>query len=237
VVLQGGYKAYRNALLKLFEEPLPLIVVAGCTGSKKTSLLHHLRDRGAQVVDLEGLARHQGSSYGNQKAGNGQPTSEHFQNLLFECFRSLDLTRPIFLEDESIRIGQVNLPDALFRRMNESAHVVIEAERAQRIEYLVEDYGQLAPEKLIAATEAIRKKLGHEKAVQAIGMIKEGRLSEAVDIILTYYDGRYEAALSRRTHLVKKRVKVDLNNLEGVAAALVNDAETIVNRHQRTGIA
>ena len=116
VLLEKGYKGYRNHLINFFEEELPLKVVTGYTGSKKTAFLHLLTKNGAQIIDLEGLANHQGSSFGNQKT-EGQPTTEQFQNMLLEAFQKLDLEKPIYIEDESMRIGWVNLPEALYHQL------------------------------------------------------------------------------------------------------------------------
>src|SRR5690606_20923019 len=132
-VLAGGYKAYRSHALNFFEQPLPLKVVSGYTGSKKTHFLQMLKEAGEQVIDLEGLAQHQGSSFGNKKS-TGQPTTEQFQNLLYQAFSVLDLSKVIWIEDESMRIGQVNLPQRLYQRMEESPRVVLDISLAERVE-------------------------------------------------------------------------------------------------------
>lgn len=218
-VLEGGYKAYRKILGDFFDQKLPLHVLTGYTGSKKTQLLHLLREKGEQVVDLEGLARHQGSSFGNQKS-KSQPTTEHFQNLLFEEFRKLDLLRPIWIEDESMRIGRVMLVEALYQQKNRSPHFVVEVQKEQRVDFLVTDYGKLQPEQLITATEAIRKKLGGDKSAEAIEHIRSGQLEQAAAITLNYYDARYRQSLERKQQFIKARLTVDLNNLEAAVQQL-----------------
>lgn len=196
-VLEGGYKTYRRGLLSFFEQDLPLLILTGYTGSGKTVLLQALRQHGAQVVDLEALANHQGSSFGNQKS-DGQPTTEQFQNLVFEAFRRLDLGRPIWIEDESLSIGKVNLPDPLFQQMKDKPRVLLEVPREQRIRYLVQDYGSVPTEKLAAATEAIQKRLGDEKTKQALEALQRHDLSTAADAILHYYDRQYRKAIRHR---------------------------------------
>ena len=227
IVLHKGYKAYRGQMLAFFEQNLPLHVITGYTGSKKTELLHLLQEKGEQVVDLEGLAGHQGSSFGNQKSKQ-QPTTEHFQNLVFEEFRKFDLNRPIWIEDESMHIGQVSLIEPLYHQKNASPHFVIEIEKEQRVDFLVEDYGGLSKEQLIAATTAIRKKLGGDKANLAIDHILAGNLREAATIILTYYDARYHKTISNKEDKIRERFRVDINALPELVDVLIKRRKHVV---------
>lgn len=220
VVLQGGYKAYRRHQIDFFsKEQLPLRVVTGYTGSKKTEFLHLLKAEGAQVVDLEGLAQHQGSSFGNRKC-TGQPSTEHFQNQLFEVFRKFDLHQNIWIEDECMCIGKVNLPEGLFRQMNQSPHLFLEVEKSQRIDFLVEDYGQLEQEQLIQATQSIAKNLGAKNTALAIDHLQKGDLKAAAAIILTYYDASYHKSIARKQALIKDHYRIDMQDLPGLATTL-----------------
>ncbi|HEX8041723.1 MAG TPA: tRNA 2-selenouridine(34) synthase MnmH, partial [Chryseosolibacter sp.] len=99
--LQGGYKAYREEALKSYRTPLNLRIIGGCTGSGKSEILRALRQRGEQVLDLEALASHKGSVFGGLMMAP-QPTTEQFQNDLFEEILPLDASRPVWVEDESI---------------------------------------------------------------------------------------------------------------------------------------
>ncbi len=174
-LLEGGYKAYRRAMAEFFSRDLPLHVITGYTGSKKTALLHLLAERGEQVVDLEGIAGHQGSSFGNKLCGAPQPTTEYFHNLLFQQFRLLDLSRPIWIEDENMRVGRVNMMESLFLRKNSSPHYFIEAAVEQRLDFLVAEYGKVPADKLVEATLAISKKLGSKPAARAADFIRAGQ--------------------------------------------------------------
>ncbi len=203
-VLDGGYKAYRRALSAFFETPLELRVLTGKTGSKKTEVLHEMARLGEQVIDLEGIAGHQGSSFGTQ-ATSGQPTTEQFQNELFEAFRTLDPAKPIWVEDESFRIGQVNLVEALFHQKEKAPHYHIEIPYEERIRGLVEDYGQLPEEALVRATQRIRKRLGHERTEAAVQHIRNGELEEAVAIILAYYDKAYSKGIEKKEDRLQEK--------------------------------
>lgn len=204
-VLDGGYKRYRGHLMSFFESPLDLRILTGLTGSGKTAVLHALQDQGAQVIDLEGIANHKGSSFGNVLTA-GQPTTEQFQNDLFEAFMGLDIHRPIWVEDESIAIGGVYLPQPLFARMRTSPHVLLEVDDDQRLDLLVEDYGQLAPARLKEATANISKKLGLENMRDAHAAIDDGDLRRAASIILRYYDRMYRKSIGKKTDRIEATV-------------------------------
>ncbi|HEU4717669.1 MAG TPA: tRNA 2-selenouridine(34) synthase MnmH, partial [Bacteroidia bacterium] len=100
LLLSGGYKAYRNFVLSNTGRKFDLRVVGGETGSGKTDILHELARKGEQVLDLEGLARHKGSSYG-AIGQDPQPTVEQFENDFVHALTKLDPSRPVWIEDES----------------------------------------------------------------------------------------------------------------------------------------
>lgn len=143
--LEGGYKAYRHHVLEALAG-LPgrfdFRVLCGLTGSGKTRLLHALAACGAQTLDLEGLARHRGSLLG-ALPGETQPGQKAFDSALVQALSRLDPARPVFIEAESRRIGAVDLPAALLRRLGASACVQVEADLAARVGFLCEDYAAL----------------------------------------------------------------------------------------------
>lgn len=196
-LLKGGYKAYRKTVLAGFETPLRLLVVGGMTGSGKTEILHNLQRRGAQIVDLEGLANHKGSAFGAVDAG-GQPTGEQFENDLFGALYPLDPQQPIWVEDESRKIGQVTIPEAFFRQMRGAAVLRVHVPRETRVARLCSDYGAVAPEKLSAAVQAISKRLGGDRTRIALGAIAGGDYATATHAILDYYDKTYLFGISKR---------------------------------------
>jgi len=193
--LIGGYRSYRRFIKDTLVKPLKIIVLGGMTGSGKTDLLNQLAKLGQQVIDLEGLANHKGSAFGaiGQKP---QPTSEYFENLLFEDLIYLNPNLPIWVEDESKGIGSVFIPDEFFRQMLNSPVIAIEIPFEVRVKKLTADYTQCDPELLIAAVNRISKRLGSDNTTKAVQKIKDGLFEEAVAISLKYYDKAYLFGLS-----------------------------------------
>ncbi|MFT6865485.1 MAG: tRNA 2-selenouridine synthase [Cyclobacteriaceae bacterium] len=210
-VLSGGYKAYRKTALDFFSQPLPLIVLTGYTGSLKTEVLHVLTDQGEQVVDLEGLACHQGSAFGRQLS-QLQPTSEQFQNQLYEAFRAMDLNRRIWVEDESMSIGAVNLVSELYLQKNAAPCVFLDVPQDMRLQNLIKNYSNMSKELLIEATIRIQKKLGQNETAQAIEFINGDEALEAAKIILKYYDKRYFKSIENKMDHLKLHLEINSND-------------------------
>lgn len=220
-IMRGGYKAYRNAMLEYFLNPLPLKVITGSTGSMKTVLLKKLREMGEQVVDLEALANHPGSSFGNQ-ISSGQPSTEQFQNDLFADFFQMNPDRPIWLEDESFSIGKVHLVEGLYRQMQQSRHYLVFLPWEKRIAFLVKEYGKIPKNKLIQAIQGIAKKLGRNRTDQAIQSVEMDDLTQAVEIILSYYDRAYSKGIQKKQDFVLGPLLVNDENMEETAEKLIN---------------
>ncbi len=189
-LLRGGYKAYRQHVLEGNAQPRPIRIVGGLTGAGKTDILHALERLGEQVVDLEGLAHHKGSAFGAM-GQEKQPSTEMFENLLFERLEQLDPHRPVYLEDESRSIGRVFLPEALHARMAAAPTIVVDTPRGARVERLVRDYTGFPPEEIVAAIEKLSKRLGGQRVAQCCELVRSGDMEAAVSDILAYYDRQY----------------------------------------------
>lgn len=143
--LDGGYKAYRQRVLEDLERwpaRFRYVALTGHTGTGKTRLLHALAEAGAQVLDLEGLARHRGSLLG-ALPGEPQPTQKAFDSALATAFSALSPARPVFIEAESRRIGQITLPSALLDAFHAGRCVRVGTPLPIRVKFLLEDYGHL----------------------------------------------------------------------------------------------
>ena len=212
--LVGGYKKFRNYVLDIFKLPFQFKILGGYTGSGKTELLKALKEKGEPVIDLEGIANHKGSAFGNIGMPE-QPGQEMFENLLAtELFKKLtDGCYPmagetvngqpkpdnvIWLEDESQRIGQVNIPNELWNNMRKSPVYFLDIPFEERLKHIVQEYGQLDPEKVADAIGRISQKLGNLNAKTAILLLKDGKITESFDILLKYYDKHYFKSLHNR---------------------------------------
>jgi tRNA 2-selenouridine synthase len=181
-----------------FQKPWKLVVLGGMTGSGKTEKLQELRAAGQQVLDLEALASHKGSVFGHL-GQEPQPTTEHFENLIFESLRQFDASRPIWVEDESITVGRCFIPRAFFDQMQRAPLLWPEVERRERAQRLVLEYGNVAPQELMDAVDKIARRLGLERAASVKKMIVSGALTDAAENLLDYYDKAYLICIHRRS--------------------------------------
>ena len=227
--LVGGYKAYRNHALSSFRKAPELLVLGGATGSGKTAILHALREMGEQVVDLEALAHHRGSAFGGIGQGE-QPTTEQFQNDLYQAWHPLDRTRRVWVEDESFSIGQVKLPLELWEMMQAKPLVIIEVPTANRIQRLVQEYGSLDPLALEEAILMIRKRLGGLRTQTALTALARGRLYEVASTLLEYYDKSYERSLKKTRTSTLRRVALSTNDVYQNAIKLLEAVKPLSTR-------
>ncbi len=195
VQLWGGYKAFRGEVTACFEDfvaPAPLMVIHGMTGTGKTTFINGLDRKKWTTIDLEGLACHRGSAFGEVGLlqGLGQ---KHFETLLWDAFRRAPDDRPIVLEGESQRIGKLSLPGNLYAVMAASCKVWCYASLATRVRRLAVEYArQEYREAMAAALERIRKKLGGPIHAELAGRLAEWDVEGfGRGLIEHYYDRLY----------------------------------------------
>ena len=207
-LLQGGYKAFRHWVLNRFNQPLPFAVLGGYTGSAKTRIIAQLAAAGQTVIDLEALAGHKGSAFG--KLGlPPQPGTEQMENKLAlallqaEQERAAKGTTCIWLEDESRRIGDINLPEAFFAQLRAAPFVFLEVPFEERLRNILEDYGRFSVQELSGPIERIRRRLGDEEARNALRLLQEGNTEACFRILLRYYDKYYRGSSLDKTRPVQ----------------------------------
>jgi len=200
--LKSGYKSYRRWVvseLAALPRTLTFRVIHGATGSGKSRLLRALERAGAQVLDLEELAAHRGSVLGGLPE-RAQPTQKWFESLLRAKLAALEPARPVYVEGESRRIGQVQLPEALIEAMRAAECLVLEADVGTRVALLMEEYGHFFDDR--AALDA---QLGclvglHGRAVVEAwqGLAARGAWPELVERLLAeHYDPAYRRSARR----------------------------------------
>jgi tRNA 2-selenouridine synthase len=200
--LIGGYKAYRKWVLAQFEKEYPFKIIGGYTGSGKTLVLHQLDQQQNSIIDLEGLANHKGSAFG-ALGENPQPKQEMFENLLAQELArcTLPTANSIWLEDESQRIGNLQIPMPLWYTMRKSPVFFLDIPFEDRLDYLTEEYGKFEKEHLVNAVMRIQKRLGGLETKNAINYLLENNHKECFRILLTYYDKFYSKGLDNRENL------------------------------------
>ncbi len=205
--LEGGYKTYRSFTFSWVRKPFPILILGGRTGVGKTVLLHQLKERGEQVLDLEGLANHKGSSFGSI-GQPPQPSVEQFENLLAEALREMNPLQALWVENESRKIGRIILPDIFYAQMTLSPRIEVEKSDAERIAHIAQEYGDLDQEELLAAVQRLHKRLGGDRTQQALEAIRAHQPERWIDLLLGYYDKSYEFDLQR--HEPSKTIRLSL---------------------------
>lgn len=193
--ITGGYKAYRNWVLKQFEPDYDFMMIGGYTGSGKTAVIGELQLRKNTVINLEQLANHKGSAFGDM---GEQPKQEMFENLLAEELSKYAGTGSIWLEDESQRIGRLTIPHSLWKTMRNKPVFFMDIPFEKRLDYILANYGLNDREKLVAAILRIQKRLGPLETKTAIAFLLEDRYKSCFEILLKYYDKLYSKALYNR---------------------------------------
>ena len=202
VQLAGGYRAWRRHVVAALAQPVrgfDLRVVCGVTGSGKSRLLAALAGVGAQVIDLEALARHRGSLLGDLPQ-DPQPSQKWFESQLYAALQALDRTRPVYVESESKRIGALQVPEPLLAVMREARCVRLETPTDLRVALLKEDYGHFLED-----APALGSRLAH--LVPLHGRATVTRWTDAAtagehdtlvrELLELHYDPLYQRSIAR----------------------------------------
>src|SRR5688572_9271436 len=207
--LEGGYKAYRRAVVEdLAHLPSRFTwrVLCGLTGTGKSRLLRELAAAGAQVLDLEALAAHRGSVLGGMP-DEPQPTQKMFESLVWRELTAFDASRPVFVEGESKKIGRLRVPEALIEAMWAAECVVLDASVAVRAELLKSEYAHYLsePEALVQQLECLTTLHGRETIVRWQELARAHDWDALVeDLLVRHYDPAYSrSTLKHYPHLAR----------------------------------
>jgi tRNA 2-selenouridine synthase len=202
VQLDGGYRAYRRQVLSRLNE-LPqqfrYRVICGLTGSGKSRLLAALSGSGAQVLDLEGLARHRGSLLGDYPDAP-QPSQKWFESLVVDALDCFQPARCVYVESESKKIGSVQVPDALLAAMRAADCVSVETPQPLRVALLKDEYAHY-----LADPAALNERLAHLTEMHGRKTIARWADAAAAgdwdllvaELLAKHYDPTYARAIER----------------------------------------
>lgn len=217
-LLEGGYKFYRHWVLQQLDLPFEMNMLGGYTGSGKTEVLQQLKQNGYPVIDLEHLAQHKGSAFGSLNR-EAQPSQEYFENLLVEALEpfyevnetgNLNQPRPIWIENESRRIGHINLTEQFYNRMQQAQLFTLDIPFEERLTFITTEYGGFDKEKLVNAIIRIQKRLGGLDTKNAINYLLENNTRECFRILLSYYDKQYLQSMEKSN---RKAVITEASNV------------------------
>ncbi|ANE53535.1 hypothetical protein SY85_15905 [Flavisolibacter tropicus] len=230
-LLAGGYKSYRRWALEQLAAPHDLKILGGYTGSGKTEVLNQLEAEGACAIDLEELARHKGSAFGNMEQVP-QPSQEMFENLLayalYEQYTKPGATPSIWIEDESQRIGLTNIPQPFWLTMRRSPLYFLDIPFEERLTHLVKEYGGYPKEALAEGIQRIAKRLGGLEVKNALQYLEEGNINDCFSILLKYYDKLYLKGLHNRSDLSSLLTKINCSAVTNSnATALLTPYSTV----------
>ncbi|MBP82705.1 MAG: tRNA 2-selenouridine(34) synthase MnmH [Verrucomicrobiales bacterium] len=221
--LEGGYRAHRREVIERiegFSEAVTLMVLNGYTGAGKTLVLKEIRRQGGQVLDLEGLARHKGSVFGGD-LHEPQPAQKRFETLIFDEIRSMDLSRPVFIEAESAKIGRLNLPNALWQKMKQSTVIEIDSPLDSRADYLTDDYEEWLGDasRILKTLDRLKDFHASEKITSWKAMVTHQNWRELIgDLLMEHYDRRYHVAGDGNYAIPKETVKLSRHDVDAVTA-------------------
>lgn len=231
--LEGGYKAYRRWVVQQLEEipqQLEWRVIHGPTGSGKSRFLAALKAAGAQVLDLEDLAAHRGSVLGNLP-GRPQPSQKMFESRLLHEIAALNSSAPVFVEGESKKIGQLQVPEALMDRMRASPCVVLETGAEARVDLLLDEYRHFLDERatLDAQLDCLAALHGRERIAEWKALAARGAWRELVGrLLVEHYDPAYRRSSHRNFAQLAEAGRVPISGADD--AAFTRAARALLDR-------
>ncbi|MDI9340734.1 MAG: tRNA 2-selenouridine(34) synthase MnmH [Sediminibacterium sp.] len=218
-LLTGGYKSYRQTVIRLFETPQRFVLLGGATGSRKTDILRYISENNLlPVIDLEQLAHHKGSAFGTIGEREQLP-QQIFENMLYNC---LQLQKNVFLmEDEAMSIGYNKIPYPLWLQMKKAPIIKLVIPFELRVKKIMSDYGNASVDELKTCLLRIGDQLGGQLTKECIEELDNGRINSVARTILNYYDKAYAFQHEKKKDNTFIIVESGTDNLEENAERIV----------------
>jgi tRNA 2-selenouridine synthase len=238
VQLEGGYKTYRrHVLAQLVALPAAFHyeVICGLTGSGKSRLLSALAAEGAQVLDLEALAKHRGSLLGDLP-DDPQPSQKWFESQLAASLARFDPARPVYVESESRRIGTLQLPDALLAAMRAASCIVLDTPDPLRVALLKDEYAHFLadPALLTSRLSRLLQVQGRETLDRWTAAATAGDWDALVgELLVRHYDPMYTLSIANNFPNVVTAIIRSPSDVSGSAfRALAREIDNAVRARQ-----
>ena len=234
-VLAGGYRTYRRRVVqRLYDgEPLKRVVLLdGHTGTGKTQVLQRLAERGVQTIDLEGLAEHRGSLLGGLP-GRPQPSQKMFESRLLAAIETLDPERPVVIEAESSKVGELMLPPVVWSAMSGAPRIELQVPAPERARYLAHAYAELGQdsETLIGLLSRLPDRPGRKRLEAWSALARGGALEElAAGLMEAHYDPAYRRSSRQHERTMLGTVALERLDPAGLDAAADRVAELALGR-------
>ncbi|NDR56769.1 tRNA 2-selenouridine(34) synthase MnmH [Aliiruegeria sabulilitoris] len=239
-VLTGGYQTYRRAVVaRLYENVLPhrFVLIDGDTGTAKTEILHLVAARGGQILDLEGLANHRGSVLGPRPGG--QPSQKMLESRLVAALARLDPARPVLVEAESSKVGDLLVPPTVWQAMRAAPRVRVQASVEDRAKYLARAYADISADRdgLKDILSLLVRLQGHERVNGWKEMVDQGQFEAlALDLVTLHYDSRYAKSRSVAGEpAVRMDIALSAEGLGSAADRVLEAVETLRGAGSQNG--
>jgi tRNA 2-selenouridine synthase len=232
--LSGGYKSFRRHVITdtdLLASSFHYIVICGLTGTAKTDLINEIKLRGGQTLDLEGMAQHRGSVLGYDPRAS-QPSQKKFETTIWYELKNLDQTKPIFIESESKKIGDLRIPESLINAFRQGFCINITADINTRSEYLKKNYAHLIlePSALVIQLNKLRARHGNTGVDFWLDLISKGNWDQFIgDLLEKHYDTSYSKSMRKNFNTFLGAPNYHLHAISH--DALSSTAEAILSKY------
>jgi tRNA 2-selenouridine synthase len=223
--LEGGYNAYKRWRENVYAEGPSIGIIAGKTGSGKTECLRMLGQKCKQVIDLEALAAHKGSVFGEFNVE--QPSLEQFHYNVLTAWLSLDVHRPVWMEEKGNLLGRLGIPEMLYKNMTTACLFELDNAFEARLQHIKEEYANVDKAWFSHCIRKLETRMGFSANHKALYYHETGQINKCLRILLQYYDNAYDD--KRKSFLSKAVFKINTADFENADTIKKLEAQILSN--------